>query len=35
MLERELELPNVLDQNLRAAAESGEVFARVRDLFPR
>lgn len=33
MLERELPLPDVLDRKLRAAAESGEVCVRVRDLF--
>lgn len=35
MLERELPLPDVLDRKLRAAAETGAVFVRVRDLFPK
>lgn len=35
MLERELPLPDVLDRKLRAAAETGVVFVRLRELFPR
>jgi hypothetical protein len=35
MLDRELPLPDVLDRKLRAAAETGSVFVRVRDLFSK